>query len=202
MSIPSSRPARMAMIQIAGLPRSKISGRYLAWRSAMAIPSAATIEPTDRSMLRDTMTSTMPVAMIATTEVCTDRFHRLRDVRKAPPESTFDPIQMMSNAATMPRRRVSISADRNRDPIVVRVVGGAAAGSTSGGGGAVAPVSVDGVLLISVTGSTIEQLIAKEEMEEPHPPRRVRLSHYSWSVAPMGRPTHFRARRPCRDRPS
>ena len=37
-------------------------------------------------MLRETMTSTIPVAMIPTEEVCTERFHRLRGVRKVPPE--------------------------------------------------------------------------------------------------------------------
>ena len=34
-------------------------------------------------MLRVTMTSTMPVAMTAIDEVCTDRFQRLRGVRKS-----------------------------------------------------------------------------------------------------------------------
>ena len=34
------------------------------------------------------MTSTIPVAMIATAEVWTERFHRLRAVRKVPPDST------------------------------------------------------------------------------------------------------------------
>ena len=37
-------------------------------------------------MLRETMTSTIPVAMIATEEVCTERFQRFRGVRKVPPE--------------------------------------------------------------------------------------------------------------------
>jgi hypothetical protein len=90
--------------------------------------------------------------MIATTEVWTERFHRLREVRKAPSERMFDPIQMMTNAATMPRRRVSISAARKREPIVVRGGAGAATCSVSGGGGAVAPGSVEEVLLVSVTG--------------------------------------------------
>ena len=152
MSAPSSRPAIMAMIQIAGLPMSNMSVRYLVCRSAIAMPTAASIEPTDRSMLRDTMTSTMPVAMIATTEVCTDRFHRLRDVRTAPSERMFDPNQMMRSAATMPRRRVSISAARKREPIVVRVGGEAASCSALFCGGAVAPVSGGGWLFVSVTG--------------------------------------------------
>ena len=48
----------------------------------MIMPMKPSIEPTDRSMLRVTMTSTMPVAMMATEAICTDRFHRLRGVRK------------------------------------------------------------------------------------------------------------------------
>ena len=47
------------------------------------------IDPTDRSMLRDTMISTMPVAMIATAAVWTDRFHRLRGDRNRPPEQMW-----------------------------------------------------------------------------------------------------------------
>ena len=52
----------------------------------MTMPTKPRIEPTDRSILRVTMTSTMPVAMTATDAVCTDRFHRLRGVRNSPPE--------------------------------------------------------------------------------------------------------------------
>ena len=51
----------------------------------MAMPTAAITAPTDRSMLRVTMISTIPVAMIATTAVCTDRFHRFRGVRNVWP---------------------------------------------------------------------------------------------------------------------
>ena len=48
----------------------------------MIMPTKPSIEPTDRSMLRVTMTSTMPVAMMAIEEVCTDRFHKLRGVEE------------------------------------------------------------------------------------------------------------------------
>ena len=75
----------------------------------MTMPTKPRIEPTDRSMLRVTMTSTMPVAMTATEAVCTDRFHRLRGVRNSPPEKMWKPIQMMTSAPTMPSRRVSSS---------------------------------------------------------------------------------------------
>ena len=47
----------------------------------MTIPTAAITAPTDRSMFRVTMISTIPVAMIATTAVWTDRFHRFLGVR-------------------------------------------------------------------------------------------------------------------------
>ena len=47
--------------------------------------------PTDRSMFRVTMTSTMPLAMIPMDEVCTDRFQRLRGVRNAPPPLNITP---------------------------------------------------------------------------------------------------------------
>ena len=79
--------------------------------------TAASIEPTDRSMLRVTMISTMPVAMMATTDVCTERFHRFRAVRNVPPESMWKRIHMTARAAIIPSRRVSISAMRKRLPI-------------------------------------------------------------------------------------
>ena len=62
-------------------------------------------------MLRDTMIRTMPVAMIAIDALCTDRFHRLRAVRKSPPERMWNPTQMTPRPSNMPNRRVSISVD-------------------------------------------------------------------------------------------
>ncbi len=47
-------------------------GRISACDAAMIMPMKPRIDPTDRSMLRDTMTSTMPVAMMATVAVCTE----------------------------------------------------------------------------------------------------------------------------------
>ena len=75
----------------------------------MIIARKPSREPTDRSMLRETMTSTMPVAMIATVEVCTDRFQRLRGVRNTPPDMMWKPIQTIRSAAIMPSMRASIS---------------------------------------------------------------------------------------------
>src|SRR5271155_1756681 len=75
----------------------------------MIIPMKPSIDPIDRSIFRVTMTSTMPVAMMATDEDCTDRFHKLRGVRNKPPESRWKPIQINANAPTMPSMRVSSS---------------------------------------------------------------------------------------------
>ena len=45
----------------------------------------------------------------------TDRFHRLRAVRKSPPDRMWNAIQMTARATTMPSRRVSISVDASAD---------------------------------------------------------------------------------------
>ena len=65
ITAPIARPASSAMIQVQRFSRPSHCGSHSTCRIAMAMPRAASIEPTDRSMLRDTMTSTMPVAMIA-----------------------------------------------------------------------------------------------------------------------------------------
>jgi hypothetical protein len=88
-------------------------------------------EPTDRSMLRDTMTSTIPVAMIAIEALWTERFQRFLAVRKVPSEMMLKPIQITASAAMSPRRRVSISAARSSDrsePSPWSVAGGGIAG--------------------------------------------------------------------------
>ena len=61
-----------------GCPRPISGGSHSTWSTAITIPTVPTMEPTERSMLRETMTSTIPVAMIAIDEVWTERFHRLR----------------------------------------------------------------------------------------------------------------------------
>jgi hypothetical protein len=50
-------------------------------------------------MFRETMTSTMPVAMTATEADWTERFHRFRGVRNRPSENRSKPLQISSNAA-------------------------------------------------------------------------------------------------------
>ena len=84
------------MIQVYGWskPRPKALGIHSAWIMAMNMPVKPRVDPIDRSMLRDTMMSTMPVAMIATAALWTDRFHRLRGVRNRPDETMLKTTQM------------------------------------------------------------------------------------------------------------
>ncbi len=66
-------------------------------------------------MLRDTMISTMPVAMMAIDVLWTERFHRFRAVRKSPPDRMLKATQMTTSAITMPSNRVSISVDASTE---------------------------------------------------------------------------------------
>ena len=76
-------------------------------------------------MLRETMMSTMPVAITAMDALCTERFHRLRDVRKSPPERMWNAVQMTMSAMTMPANRVSISVEAmNERARAMRLVSG------------------------------------------------------------------------------
>ena len=50
----------------------------------MMVETKPMIDPTERSIWRITMMSTMPVAMIAIEDVWTLKFQRLRGVRKRP----------------------------------------------------------------------------------------------------------------------
>ena len=88
-------------------------GIHSAWIMAMNMPVKPRVDPIDRSMLRDTMMSTMPVAMIATAALWTDRFHRLRGVRNRPDETMLKTTQIARVARIRPRRRVSISSAWN-----------------------------------------------------------------------------------------
>src|SRR5207247_8066077 len=84
-----------------------------AWNTAIVYPRKPSIDPTERSMLRDTITRTIPVAMIAIEALWTDRFQRLRAVRNVPPDTMPKLTQMMISAATIPSMRVSTSIDRS-----------------------------------------------------------------------------------------
>ena len=74
------------------------------------MPVKARTDPTDRSMLRDTMMRTMPVAMIPTEALWTDRFQRLRGVRNRPPDMMLNRTQITAGARIRPRRRASTSS--------------------------------------------------------------------------------------------
>jgi hypothetical protein len=84
-------PTSAVMIQIRGLPSPRTGGKKFTCSIPITMPVTPTSDPTDRSMLRVMMTRTMPVAMIPVIEVWTERFHRLRGVRKTPPPLTTAP---------------------------------------------------------------------------------------------------------------
>ncbi len=106
MRAPRATPTTTATIHVYGRsrPRSKVSGIHFVWTIAIVYPRKPSSDPTDRSMLRDTMMSTIPVAMIAIDELWTDRFQRFRAVRKSPPERMWNAIQMTASDSTMPTR--------------------------------------------------------------------------------------------------
>ncbi len=87
------------------------------------MPITASIEPIDRSMLRVTMTSTIPVVMIPTTAVCTDRFHRFRGDRNVPPDQMSNTIQMTASAMSIPNSRGSSSIERSTAEAPLRLLG-------------------------------------------------------------------------------
>ena len=62
-------------------------------------------------MLRETMMSTIPVAMIAIEVLCTERFQRLRAVKNAPPDRMWNAIQIAASDTIRPTSRVSTSVD-------------------------------------------------------------------------------------------
>ena len=122
MAVPTATPARSVTIQVIGCSKPTSAGRRLAWTIAMVMPVKPSTEPIDRSMLRVTITSTMPVTMTATEAVWTVRFQRLRAVRNLPsrkrlarvPVMTWKAIQMTRSAPSMPIMRVSISVARRK----------------------------------------------------------------------------------------
>ncbi len=116
-------PTANAMIQVIELLKPMMSGRISFCTMAITMARNPSSEPTERSMLRDTMMSTMPVAITATEAVCTDRLKRLRGVRKLPPKMESPPwpktlermsnmIQAKASAIISPNSRPSTSAER------------------------------------------------------------------------------------------
>jgi hypothetical protein len=68
-----------------------------------------TTDPTDRSMLRDTMMRTMPVAMIATLAAWTAIVVMLFAWNSLPPLRMWNVSRIAANATSIPNRRRSIS---------------------------------------------------------------------------------------------
>ncbi len=64
ISAPMAMPKATVMIQIAGWPRPSAGASHSTCIRPMYMPTMPMIEPTERSMLRVMMTSTIPVAMI------------------------------------------------------------------------------------------------------------------------------------------
>ena len=128
IAAPSAIPMARATIHVYQRPnpRSNVLGIHSVWTIAIVYARKPSSEPTDRSMLRDTMMSTMPVAMMAIDELWTDRFQRLRAVRKSPPDLMLKPSQMTASAATIPNMRMSISVDVHSPRHVARVSAGRA----------------------------------------------------------------------------
>src|SRR5215212_6461916 len=103
------------------------------------MPISPTTEPTERSMFRDTMTRTMPVARTAVEAAWTENVRKLTGWRielLARPS----PIQMRTRATTMPKSRRSISVERGRSP------GCSGLGSAAGGRAACRDTRADRVL--------------------------------------------------------
>src|SRR5918992_403458 len=131
-------PTARATIHVRGWSRPMKSGRISTWTRAIVMPIRPSIDPTDRSMFRDTMTRTIPVAMMATEVVWTERFHRLRGVRKVPPDKMWKSTQMTAKAASMPSMRVSNSVALTSEPS--ERLGRSSRRSGSVGGALVTPI--------------------------------------------------------------
>ena len=67
------------------------------------------MDPTDRSIFRDTMIRTMPVAMIAVPDAWTASVTMFAGRRNVPPDTMWKPTRMTASATSMPNRRRSIS---------------------------------------------------------------------------------------------
>ena len=85
MKAPSAMANSTAMIQIDSWPTPSQGPSSKTCRTPVATAMVESMEPTDRSSWRMTMSSTMPVDMMAMEEVWTSRVQRLRGVRKEPP---------------------------------------------------------------------------------------------------------------------
>ena len=94
------------------IPRPR-PGNQSVCSSAYDMATKPTMEPTDRSMLRDTMMSTIPVAMIATPDAWTARVTMFAGRRKVPPDWMWKPMRRTPSATSIPKMRRSISVAEN-----------------------------------------------------------------------------------------
>ena len=82
----------------------------------MTIPVNPSSDPTDKSMCRQTITRTIPVAIIPTTLDCTAKLYMFLAVKKIPSVIIFSITHITSRAMTMASIRLSISTSRrNRE---------------------------------------------------------------------------------------
>src|SRR5712691_464923 len=112
---PSAIPSTSVTSQVYGCssPAPRLFGIQTACAMAIVYPRNPSMDPTERSMFRDTMTRTIPVAMIAIEALWTDRFQRFLAERNVPPDTMLKLTQMMTRAATIPSMRVSTSMERS-----------------------------------------------------------------------------------------
>ena len=82
-----------------------------------------TSDPTERSMLRDTMTRTIPVAMIATPVAWTASVTMFVGAKNLPPLRMLKVSRMRARARSIPKRRRSISVWAISPPIEGRALG-------------------------------------------------------------------------------
>ncbi len=82
-----------------------------------------TSDPTDRSMFRDTMTRTIPVAMIATPVAWTASVIMFVGWKNLPPLRMLNVSRITARATSMPNRRRSISVWAIRPRSEVRAGG-------------------------------------------------------------------------------
>ena len=74
------------------------------------MPVKPSTDPTDKSICRQTMTRTMPVAMMPTTLDCTAKLYIFLAVKKMPWVMISSTTQMTTSARIMASMRWSISA--------------------------------------------------------------------------------------------
>ena len=81
------------------------------------------MDPTDRSMFRDTMIKTMPVAMMAVPDAWTASVTMFAGRRNVPPDMMWKPRRITASASNMPNRRRSISVFESVSPTDPRRAG-------------------------------------------------------------------------------